>query len=172
MLEDIKAHLRKKNKDLPDEEIDKQAERIWQTYCDTNQERDEKREEEFKKSWDAALQKENDQIAWEYLSGDELVDYFRGGEKKEQCTPEVVAEIGIKKENGYIYFLQCSECSQKKWVSKKCTSPEEHFYDIWRNKMSGGSKKEFVIKGNIQKESGYMYYIDQNGNIVRVKIEK
>jgi hypothetical protein len=173
MIDDIKSHLRKKNKDMSDEEINKHAERIWQTYCDTNRERDEKLEEDFKKVWDAALQKENDQFALEYLSADELSDYFRGGEKKERPTPEVVAESGVKKESGYIYFLQCSECSQKKWVSKKCTSPENHFHDIWRNKMSLGSGgKEFVAEVGVRREAGYMYYVDNNGNIARVKIEK
>ena len=173
MLEDIKSHLRKKNKDMSDEEINKQAERIWQAYCDVNLERDEKREEDFKKVWDAALQKENDQFAMEYLSADELADYFRGCEKKERPTPEVVAETGVKKESGYLYFIQCRECSQKKFVSKKCTSPETHFYDIWRNKMSPGSGgPEFVAEGGIHKEAEYMYYVNKNGNIARVKIEK
>jgi len=173
MLEDIKSHLRKKNKDMSDEEINKQAERIWQAYCDANLERDEKREEDFKKVWDAALQKENDQFAMEYLSADELTDYFRGDKKKERPAPEVVAETGVKKESGYLYFIQCRECSQKKFVSKKCTSPETHYHDIWRDKMSPGSGgPEFVAEGGIHKETGYMYYIDKNGDIARVKIEK
>ena len=34
--------------------------------------------EEFQKEWDRALQSENDAIAFEYLSGDELVEYFKG----------------------------------------------------------------------------------------------
>jgi len=37
-----------------------------------------KREKEFQKEWDKALQSENDAIAFEYLSGDELVEYFKG----------------------------------------------------------------------------------------------
>tara|TARA_B100000959_G_scaffold236119_1_gene254747 strand:- start:1216 stop:1737 length:522 start_codon:yes stop_codon:yes gene_type:complete len=173
MLEDIKSHLRKKNKDMSDEEINKQAERIWQAYCDVNLERDEKREEDFKKVWDAALQKGNDQFAMEYLSADELTDYFRGDKKKERPAPEVVAETGVKKKSGYLYFIQCRECSQKKFVSKKCTSPETHYHDIWRDKMSPGSGgPEFVAEGGIHKELGYLYYVDQNGHIARVKIEK
>lgn len=173
MLEDIKNHLRKKNQDMSDEEINKQAERIWQAYCDANLERDEKREEDFKKVWDAALQKENDQFALDYLSADELTDYFRGDKKKERPAPEVVAETGVKKKSGYLYFIQCRECSQKKFVSKKCTSPETHYHDIWRDKMSPGSGgPEFVAEGGIHKELGYLYYVDQNGHIARVKIEK
>ena len=72
-----------------------------------------------------------------------------------------------------LYFIQCRECSQKKFVSKKCTSPETHYHDIWRDKMSLGSGgPEFVAEGGIHKEAEYMYYVDKYGNIARVKIEK
>jgi len=39
--------------------------------------------EEFQKEWDRALQSENDAIAFEYLSGDELVEYFKGSKKND-----------------------------------------------------------------------------------------
>jgi len=37
----------------------------------------------FQKEWDRALQSENDAIAFEYLSGDELVEYFKGSKKND-----------------------------------------------------------------------------------------
>ena len=172
MLDEIKKHLRKKNKNLSDKKINKQAELIWQAYCDTKQERDKNRKETFKKAWDIALQKENDQIALEYLSGEELLEYFRGGKNEERFRPEVVTKSNVKIENGYLYFIQCRKCSQKKYVSKKCTSPDTHYYDIWRKKMTIGSgESEFVAEVGIHKEIGYMYYINLDGNILRVKTE-
>ncbi|ODS32075.1 MAG: hypothetical protein SCARUB_02782 [Candidatus Scalindua rubra] len=51
---------------------------IDESYNEANKERDEKREKEFQKEWDNPLQSENDAIAFEYLSGDELVEYFKG----------------------------------------------------------------------------------------------
>jgi len=36
----------------------------------------------------------------------------------------------------------------------------------------GSGGPEFVAEGGIHKEAEYMYYVDKNGNIARVKIEK
>ncbi len=45
-------------------------------YDEANKERDAEWEKENLKRWDRALQKENDSLALETLSGDELSDYF------------------------------------------------------------------------------------------------
>ena len=74
----IIKHLLKKNKNLTKSKAEKKAAEIWDAYCEVNEERDEKRDKEFQKEWDNALQSENDAIAFEYLSGDELVEYFKG----------------------------------------------------------------------------------------------
>ena len=74
----IIKYLLKKNKNLTRSEAEKKAAEIWDAYCEVNKERDEKREKEFQKEWDKSLQSENDAIAFEYLSGDELVEYFKG----------------------------------------------------------------------------------------------
>ncbi|MDP6731023.1 MAG: hypothetical protein QF675_13660, partial [SAR324 cluster bacterium] len=63
MIDEIKKHLKKKNKNMSDQDIQAKAERIWNAYKEANRKRDQKREEEFKKAWDKALQKENDQWA-------------------------------------------------------------------------------------------------------------
>ena len=46
-------------------------------YCKSNKDRNERREEEFKKEVDNALQLENDTIAFDYLSKEELMEYFK-----------------------------------------------------------------------------------------------
>ena len=79
MIDEIKKHLKKKNKNMSDQDSQAKAERIWNAYKEPNRKRDQKREEEFKKAWDKALQKENDQWALDVLSGDELLDYFQSG---------------------------------------------------------------------------------------------
>ena len=81
MDEYIVKHLLKKNKEMSKSEAEKRVGEIWAAYCEVNKERDKKREEEFQKEWDRALQSENDAIAFEYLSGDELVKYFKGRKK-------------------------------------------------------------------------------------------
>ena len=83
MDEYIVKHLLKKNKEMSKSEAEKRVGEIWAAYCEVNKERDKKREEEFQKEWDRALQSENDAIAFEYLSGDELVEYFKGSKKND-----------------------------------------------------------------------------------------
>ena len=43
--------------------------------------------------------------------------------EEKRPEPEVVAKTGVKKDAGYLYFLQCRVCSQKRFVSKKCRDP-------------------------------------------------
>ena len=81
MDEYIVKHLLKKNKEMSKSEAEKKAAEIWDAYCEVNKERDKKREKQFQKEWDKALQSENDAIALKYLSRDELVEYYKG--KKE-----------------------------------------------------------------------------------------
>lgn len=83
MDEYIVKHLLKKNKDMSKPQAEKLAAKIWDSYCEVNKERDEKREEQFQKEWNNALQSENDAIAFEYLSGDELVEYFKGSKEND-----------------------------------------------------------------------------------------
>ena len=66
-----------------------------------------------------------------------------------------VAKVGIKKEKGYLYF-----------VDKKG--------DISCAKMARGSKKggspKKVAKVGIKKEGGYLYFIDKKGDISCAKM--
>jgi len=90
--------------------------------------------------------------------------------EEKRSESEVVAKIGVKKEAGYLYFLQCEECGQLSFVSKKCRDPETHFFEIWRKKMSMGTKDEKVADAGIHCEIGYNYYINKDGDIARFVI--
>ena len=92
--------------------------------------------------------------------------------EEKRSESEVVAKTGVKKDAGYLYFLQCRVCSQKRFVSKKCRDPEKHFFDIWRKKMSMGTKQEKVADAGIHWEKGYIYYINKDGDIARFVIVK
>src|SRR2546421_12817473 len=68
---------------------------------------------------------------------------------------EVVAKLGVKRENGYLYFLRGS--------------------DVWKTPMkrAGGpavaGQGAKVASGNFSREDGYLYFLDKNGNVARAK---
>jgi len=72
---------------------------------------------------------------------------------------EKVAHVGIKKESGYLYF-----------VDKKG--------HVARAKMSRGGRKkgkakiQVVHKVGIKKKKGYLYFIDKKGHISAAKMAR
>lgn len=72
---------------------------------------------------------------------------------------EKVAKAGVKKQAGYLYF-----------VDKQG--------DVSRAVMSrGGGKKgkqktEKVAKVGVRKESGYLYFVDKSGDVSRAKMAR
>ncbi|MCS7232137.1 MAG: hypothetical protein RMJ67_08385 [Elusimicrobiota bacterium] len=68
---------------------------------------------------------------------------------------EKVAKVGVKKEDGYLYFVDKDG-------------------DVSRVKMARGGKKggkpQKVAKVGVKKEEGYLYFIDKNGDISRAKM--
>jgi len=69
---------------------------------------------------------------------------------------EKVAKVGVKKENGYLYF-----------VNKKG--------DVGRAKMVRGGKKKGKQKQQevgVKKAKGYLYFIDKRGDISRAKMAR
>jgi hypothetical protein len=72
---------------------------------------------------------------------------------------EKVADAGVKKEPGYLYF-----------VDKQG--------DVSRAVMARGRKKgktgkvEKVAKCNVSKEPGYLYFVDKNGDISKAKMAR
>jgi hypothetical protein len=71
---------------------------------------------------------------------------------------EKVAKVGVKKEGGYLYF-----------VDKKG--------NVSRAKMARGKKKgkggiQVVAKVGVKKQSGYLYFIDKKGDVSRAKMAR
>ncbi len=70
---------------------------------------------------------------------------------------EKVAKVGVKKQGGYLYF-----------VDKKG--------NVSRARMArGGGKKgkqkqELVAKAGVKKQKGYLYFIDSKGDVSRAKM--
>jgi|TARA_B100001964_G_scaffold18054_1_gene18445 hypothetical protein len=72
----VLKHVMKQNPTMSKEEAVKKALAMEARYDEANKERNEKRNAEYRKEWERALQKENDHWALEMLSGDALAEYF------------------------------------------------------------------------------------------------
>ena len=73
---------------------------------------------------------------------------------------EKVAKAGVKKESGYLYFVDKNgDVSRAKMA---------------RGGRSKGGKKttEKVAKVGVKKESGYLYFVDKNGDVSRAKMAR
>ncbi len=70
---------------------------------------------------------------------------------------EKVAKVGVKKERGYLYF-----------VDKQG--------DVSRATMARGRKAkkgtEKVAKSGVKKQSGYLYFVDKQGDVSRAKMAR
>ena len=72
---------------------------------------------------------------------------------------EKVAKVGVKKQAGYLYF-----------VDKRG--------NVARAKMSSGGRKkgkakvEMVAKAGVKKKSGYLYFIDKSGDTSCAKMAR
>ncbi len=70
---------------------------------------------------------------------------------------EKVAKCGVKKEKGYLYYLD-----------KKG--------NVARSKMARGGEKgggaEVVKACSVKRESGYLYFIDKDGDVSRAKMAR
>jgi len=68
---------------------------------------------------------------------------------------EKVAKVGIKKEDGYLYFVD-------KQGDISCAK-------MARGGKKGGKPKK-VAKVGVKKEKGYLYFVDKKGDISRAKM--
>jgi len=70
---------------------------------------------------------------------------------------EKVATCGVKKEKGYLYYLDKNG-------------------DVARSKMARGGEKgggaEVVNKCGVKRETGFLYFIDKNGDVSRAKMAR
>jgi len=70
---------------------------------------------------------------------------------------EKVAKVGIKKEDGYLYFVD-------KQGDISCAK-------MARGGKKGGKPKK-VAKVGVKKEKGYLYFVDKKGDISRAKMAR
>lgn len=70
---------------------------------------------------------------------------------------EKVAKAGIKREKGYLYYLDKQG-------------------DVSRAKMARGGKKggspKKVLKVGVKRKSGYLYFIDKQGDVSEAKMAR
>jgi len=67
-----------------------------------------------------------------------------------------VAKVGIKREKGYLYFLD-----KKGNVARA---------KMARGKKKGKAKIQLVEKVGVKKKSGYLYFIDKQGDVSMAKM--
>lgn len=69
-----------------------------------------------------------------------------------------VAKVGVKKANGYLYFVDKSgDVSRAKMA---------------RGRKGKGGKPEKVAKAGVKKEKGFLYFVDKSGDISRAKMAR
>jgi hypothetical protein len=70
---------------------------------------------------------------------------------------EKVAKCGVKREAGFLYFIDKDG-------------------NVSKTKMARGkkekSKPEVVAKTAVKKEAGYLYFLDKNGDVSRAKMSR
>ena len=73
---------------------------------------------------------------------------------------EVLAKAGIKREPGWLYFLDKQGNAAR--------------VPMARGKKQKGAKKkpEVLFKAGIKREKGFLYFIDKAGNISRAKMAR
>jgi hypothetical protein len=66
---------------------------------------------------------------------------------------EKVTKVGIKRESGYLYFIDKNGNVARSVMA--------------RGRKKGTAKQEVVSKTGVKRESGYLYFIDKQGDISR-----
>ncbi len=72
---------------------------------------------------------------------------------------EVVSKTGVKKDAGYLYFVDKNGDVCRAVMSRA-------------GRKKGKTKKEMVARAGVKKESGYLYFIDGKGNVCRAKMAR
>ena len=71
---------------------------------------------------------------------------------------KVIAKAGVKRESGYLYFLD-----KKGNVAK---------VQMKRAGKKTSKKQTVVAKTGIKRKTGYLYYIDKKGNVCEAKMQR
>jgi len=69
-----------------------------------------------------------------------------------------IAKVGIKREKGYLYFVD------KSGNVARCK--------MVRGRKSGKQKQEVLAKTGIKREEGYLYFIDKEGDVSMTKMAR
>lgn len=72
---------------------------------------------------------------------------------------EVVSKSSVKKESGYLYFVDKNGNVARAKMSRA-------------GRKKGKTRTEVVAKTGVKKVSGYLYFIDKNGNVSRAKMAR
>jgi len=72
---------------------------------------------------------------------------------------EVVAKTAVKKQKGWLYFLDKGGNVSRALMSRA-------------GRKKGKAKKEVVAKAGVKKQSGFLYFIDKGGNVCRAKMAR
>ena len=72
---------------------------------------------------------------------------------------EVVAKVGVKKQKGFLYFLDKSGNVCRAEMSRA-------------GRTKGKAKKELVAKCGVKKVAGYLYFVDKKGNVSRAAMAR
>jgi len=72
---------------------------------------------------------------------------------------EKVAKVGVKKEAGYLYF-----------IDKKGNVARAKM--VRGGKKKGKQKQQVVAKVGVKKASGYLYFVDKKGDVSRAKMAR
>lgn len=73
---------------------------------------------------------------------------------------EKVAKVGVKKEGGYLYFVDKNGDISRAVMSRG------------GGKKKGRTKKEKVAKVGVKKAKGYLYFVDKKGDVSRAKMAR
>ncbi|MBW2993777.1 hypothetical protein KY317_04345 [Candidatus Woesearchaeota archaeon] len=71
---------------------------------------------------------------------------------------KVIAKTGIKREKGYLYFVD-----KKGNVSRA---------KMARGRKKGKSKIQLVKKVGVTRKKGYLYYVDKKGHVAEAKMAR
>lgn len=72
---------------------------------------------------------------------------------------QIVAKIGVKKQPGWLYFLDKNGNVSRALMSRA-------------GRSKGKAKKEVVAKTAVKKESGFLYFVDKQGNVCKAKMAR
>lgn len=73
---------------------------------------------------------------------------------------EKVEKVGVKKENGWLYFVDTNGDISRALMSRG------------GGKKKGKKKKEKVAKVGVKKAKGYLYFVDKKGDISRAQMAR